>query len=216
MEEALVREAGFGDTSTVALLLSLGVRVDTRDQGFTPLLAATQHGHTEVCKLLLQAGSDLNEREPQTLSTALHFAALTGHQSIIQLLLSHKADVNSRDRRGFTPLHNASQEDHLTSVMTLLEAGADPLLPKYDGALPIGMAAQQNHSRVVKILIEQGRCSPDQVRQTALQSLDHLSYSFRVKQSFIIIPTYHDHDHDQHHNDQNRCRYESITLSLSM
>ena len=164
MEEALVREAGFGDTSTVALLLSLGVRVDTRDQGFTPLLAATQHGHTEVCKLLLQAGSDLNEREPQTLSTALHFAALTGHQSIIQLLLSHKADVNSRDRIGFTPLHCASQEGHLASVETLLKAGADPLLPDSDGAFPMHLAASQNHHEVVWTLMD--GCNPEQVRHT--------------------------------------------------
>ena len=120
----------------------------------------------------LAAGGDVEEREPITLYTPLHVAAINGHERIIQLLLSHKADVNSRSRTEATPLHCASQEGHLASVVTLLLAGADPLLPKHRGALPIHSAAQRNHVEVVRILIEQGGCSPDQVRHTALQSID--------------------------------------------
>ena len=139
-------------------------------------MVAAQFGHTEVCELLLANGSDLEERLPRTLYTALHIAATDGHQSLLELLLSHKADVNSRDRRGGTPLHLASQEGHLASVVALLQAGADPLLPARDGALPIHKAAQHNHTEVVRILIESTKCSPDQVRHiTPLQSTDHRS-----------------------------------------
>ena len=139
------------------------------------LLAVVQEGSVSMCRLLLAAGGDVEERSPRTLFTPLHSAAINGHERIIQLLVSHKADVNSRERTECTPLHLASQEGHLACVATLLHAGADPLLPAKDGALPIHMAAQYNHSEVVRILIEQGGCSPDQVRHTALQSLDHLS-----------------------------------------
>ena len=128
----------------------------------------------------------MEEREPTTLFTPLHKAAINGHERIIQLLLSHKADVNSRNRTEATPLLLASQEGHLASVVTLLQAGADPLLPQVDGALPIHKAAQHNHVEVVRILIEQGRCSPDQVRHTALQS----SF-FLVKESISAIIKYY-------------------------
>ena len=121
------------------------------------------------------AGGDVEERQPKTLLTPLHSAAINGHERIIQLLLSHKADVNSRSKRESTPLHVASQEGHLASVLTLLQAGADPLLPQQTGGFPIHLAAKKNHHEVVRILIEEGGCSPDQVRHTALQSLDHLS-----------------------------------------
>ena len=41
--------------SKVAELLSQGARVDVKgDAGFTPLLAAAQEGHIELCKQLLQ------------------------------------------------------------------------------------------------------------------------------------------------------------------
>ena len=165
--QALVYASAHGNASQVAALLSHGARLDARYLGYTPFLAAVKEGNTEVCKLLLETGSDLEERMPDTQHTALHIAAVHGHIALCGLLISHKADVNSMDRTGFTPLHCASQEGHLASVVTLLQAGADPLLPNHGGVLPIHKAAQLNHPDVVKILIEQGGCSPDQVRHTA-------------------------------------------------
>ena len=163
--------AARGDARKVEELLSQGARVDTRNKnGFTPLLSAADEGHTEVCELLLENGSDLEESESDTQMTALHLAALYGHESLLQLLLSpkYKPNLNIRDRIEGTPLHDASQEGHLACVRKLLQAGADPLLPQVDGALPIHHAAGTSHPEVVKILIEQGRCSPDQVRDIAI------------------------------------------------
>ena len=53
MEKALVHAAAYGDTRQVAQMLLGGARVDSREQGFTPLLAAAEKGKTEVCELLL-------------------------------------------------------------------------------------------------------------------------------------------------------------------
>ena len=187
---ALNQAADEGDASTVALLLSKGARVDTRDKnGFTPLLAAAQKGHTEVCELLLDNGSDLEESSPVTQETALHKAAGFGHESLLQLLISqkYKPNLNIRTRLESTPLHLASQEGHLACVKKLLQAGADPLLPQVDGTLAIHKAADHNHDEVVWILLEQGGCSPDQVRHTALQSIDHIYSSFIVKIVIVII-----------------------------
>ena len=165
-DTALVFAAADGDARKVAELLSQGGRVDAREHGFTPLQVVAQRGHTEVCKLLIEKGSDLEESSTRTQDTALHKAAINGHEILLQLLLSHNAEVNSRNRIEDTPLHLASQEGHLASVVTLLQAGADPLLPDDDGFLPIHLAANHNHDAVVRILIEEGGCSPDQVRHT--------------------------------------------------
>ena len=171
-----------GHPGTVALLLSKGARVDTRNKdGMTPLLTAANEGHAKVCELLLANGSDLEEREPNTLMNALHVAAVRGLPSLIQLLLTCVTDINSRDRRGATPLHLASQEGHLDCVMTLLHGGADPLLPKRDGAFPIHMAAQNNHSEGERMLIDKGSCSPNQVKffeKNTFGKLEDLKTSF--------------------------------------
>ena len=70
---ALVYASAKGEIGKVTILLAMGARVDVREQGFTPLLAAAQFGHTEVCQLLLANGSDLEERQTGTLdSWTLH------------------------------------------------------------------------------------------------------------------------------------------------
>ena len=135
--------------------------------------AAALDGSVTMCRLLLAAGGDVEERQPIALWTPLHYAAINGHERIIELLVSHKADVNSRSKTEATPLHLASQEGHLASVVALLQAGADPLLSKHHGVLPIHLAAQHNHTEVVRILIESTKCTRDQVRHVApLQSIN--------------------------------------------
>ena len=155
-----------GHTEVCKLLLDTDeASLNERIRDITPLMAAISLGHFKVCELLLNRGSSLEERDPVTLDTALHEAALRGDQSLLQLLLSHyKGEVNLKNRIGFTPLHYASQEGHLACVMTFLQAGADPLIPDDIGVLPIHIAAQFNRSEVVRTLIEEGRCCPDQVR----------------------------------------------------
>ena len=186
LDKVLVAMAAKGDAKKVEELLSMGGRVDARDQGFTPLLVATRYGHTEVCDLLLANGGDLEEKKPVTEETALHLAAVLGHESLLQLLLSYKANINSKSRTGSTPRHLASQEGHLASVLTLLQAGADLLLPDDNGVLPIHLAAHRNHHGVIRILIEEGGCSPDQVRHTALQSIDLLIFHPHIHHCLFV------------------------------
>ena len=157
--------------------------------------------------MLLEGGSDLEESEPDTQFTALHYAAITGHIALLELLISHKADLNSRDKIKATSLHMASQEGHLPFVVTLLQAGADPLLPKDSGSVPIHRAAQGNHPEVAKILVEQGRCSPDQVRHYFhdfvtydLRPLNHLHIGSTVRlphapTNYSLQPLHQVHDH---------------------
>jgi ankyrin repeat protein len=53
--------------------------------GYTALMAASEYGHTEIVKLLLEAGADVNARHWDD-ATALDFALEKGHTEIITLL----------------------------------------------------------------------------------------------------------------------------------
>ena len=125
LDIVLVTIAGRGDARKVLELLSQGARVDARDQGFTPLLAAAQFGHTEVCKLLLETGkANIEETGPYG-HTALRIAANKGHSSTVAMLLSQGARVDSRDEEGNTPLLAAAQEGHTEVCELLLANGSD-------------------------------------------------------------------------------------------
>ena len=152
-----------GDLEGVIAALEQGGRVTMRNpEGFTPLLAAAQNGHTDICGLLLAHDSDVNDTEPLAKQTALHLAASKGHNTLIEALLSWGAGVNTKDHAGFTPLHIACQEGHLLCVLTLLKPGASLTLPSINGGLPIHLAAQLNRVDIVKALLEHG-CRPDMV-----------------------------------------------------
>ena len=85
MEAALYNAALHGDARKVEELLSKGARVDTRNKSsFTPLLAAAQRGHTEVCKLLLETGKANVKEKNSNGCTALLAAAEGGsHDHIV-------------------------------------------------------------------------------------------------------------------------------------
>ena len=140
--------------------LAQGGRVTVRSpKGFTPLLAAAQNGHTDICGLLLAHGSNVNEMVPGTKHTALHHAALKGHEAVVEALLSWGAAVDPQNHIGATPLSCACQEGYLPCVLTLLKSGASVSLPSYDGMLPIHNAAKKNGVEIVRCLVEFGQSS---------------------------------------------------------
>ena len=160
----LFNSSHHGDLEGAMAALAQGGRVAWRSpQGFTPLLAAAQIGHTDICGLLLAHGSDVNEIGPNTKFTALHNAALRGHAALVEALLSWGAAVDPQHHFGGTPLHVACQEGHLPCVLALLKAGASVTLPRPNGLIAIHIAAARNKVEVVRTLLEHG-CHPDMVR----------------------------------------------------
>ena len=163
-DEKLYLSSFRGDIDGVVTALAQGGRVTARNhKGATPLLAAAENGHTDICGLLLANGSNVNEMRPLSMQTVLHTAAFTGKNASVEVLLSWGAEVNPQDHDVSTPLHIACQEGHLLCVLTLLKAEASLTLPNHQGSLPIHLAAQNNRMEVVRSLLEHG-CSLNTVR----------------------------------------------------
>lgn len=83
----------------VQLLLAAGADVHTIGiNGWTPLHMAASHGHVEKCRLLIDAGADVNRRkEIDATETPLMEAAFSGQAETIRLLLEFGADPSMRD-----------------------------------------------------------------------------------------------------------------------
>ena len=114
--------------------------------GFTPLLFAAQQGDVDSVRILLEAGSDVNEATPEN-GSALVVATASGHEKLAIFLLEQGAEPNATDGFGISVLHYALHEGLLTLmgakrsatdrfgwsrpnmpelVKTLLAHGADP------------------------------------------------------------------------------------------
>lgn len=132
-----------------------GVDMETRENGYTPLLKAAGNYKSEVVRALLAAGADINARvDESTFSpfdrgwTLLHAAAgnpNSGRLGVVELLISEGMDVNARDEQGKTPLHvavstNWKRPDGVDVIMALINAGADISARSQNGELPVDRA----------------------------------------------------------------------------
>jgi ankyrin repeat protein len=86
----------------------------TRD---SPLHAAAQLGHREVCQALIQAGADLNLQDKLG-ETALHKASSGGYVEVIIALLDAGADPSIVEPCGKLPVDQAlpRKQDQIRAV----------------------------------------------------------------------------------------------------
>ncbi|MCH8275162.1 MAG: ankyrin repeat domain-containing protein [Armatimonadetes bacterium] len=121
-----------GDLTRVRELLRQGADPNAEfSNGWTPILRAVyvedQEVAYQIVDLLLQAGANVNHKQPGQGWTALHSATATNIAQIriVQLLLDHGSDVNAAMNDGSTSLHLAARWDRLDVAKLLMEHGAD-------------------------------------------------------------------------------------------
>jgi len=121
----LLRAAKALDAPAIGLLLRHGADISlTNSRGITPLMAAagmgsvdadtrgfylsedTQKRAIDSLTLLLEAGGDVNAKDPRGL-TPLHEAARWGWNDVVRFLVAKGADLNAKDGRGLTPVDSA-------------------------------------------------------------------------------------------------------------
>ncbi|MGO4499195.1 ankyrin repeat domain-containing protein [Paenibacillus sp. 2RAB27] len=154
-----------GDVNRVKDLLDTDLSLANAENsdGLTLLGFAAHFGQSEVVRLLLENGADVNALSHSSVSyipsnTALH-AAIAGERSlaVIQLLLAHRAKPTIMDSNGHTSLHVAAFHKDSTQIIELLiNQGADVNAKSEGGAYAIDLAKEQGHTAVIGLLREHG------------------------------------------------------------
>ncbi|MFD0888463.1 ankyrin repeat domain-containing protein, partial [Streptosporangium algeriense] len=140
-----------GEVEEVRRLIAAGDAVDERFpvvNGFndvhTPLLVAARDGHTEIARLLLEAGADVNAVEPTFGAVPLHKAVYNGHVDLTRLIATWPGiDLDFQGAtNGYTPLHDALWHGYEECALILMEAGASLTLVGHDGKTPLALAVE--------------------------------------------------------------------------
>jgi hypothetical protein len=101
------------------------------------LHAAAAQGNLEAIRQHIEAGSDLNEKDPEGGASPLSTAALFGQAEVAMALIEAGADVNFRGNDGATPLHVAAFFCRTEIVKALLDKGADKTIRNKYGSTPL-------------------------------------------------------------------------------
>ncbi|XP_033736705.1 serine/threonine-protein phosphatase 6 regulatory ankyrin repeat subunit A-like isoform X2 [Pecten maximus] len=123
--------------------------------GWSPLLVASEQGHLQIVKILLQNHARVDVFDEHHGKAALHLAAENGHHLVADVLLWHKAFVNAKSKLGVTPLHLAAQNGFNRLVKLLLEThGATIDALSLAKRTPLHYAAQNGQMEVCSTLLK--------------------------------------------------------------
>ena len=100
----------------------------------TDIHTATFLGDLDAIQQHIQAGTDLDEREPAVGSSPLITAAVFGKTEVARALIEAGADVNLQNQEGSTALHSAAFLCRTEIVEMLLANGADKNLRNIYGS----------------------------------------------------------------------------------
>ncbi|MFD8461906.1 ankyrin repeat domain-containing protein [Streptomyces antimycoticus] len=168
----LIAAVKAGDTSEVERLIAAGAPLNQRtpivgnfDDDYTPLGLASREGHTDIVRVLLDAGADPRRVVGLMRGTPVHEASYFGHADVIRVLTANlettgapAAEIDAQGPyNGLTALHDAVWHGHVDAARTLIDAGARLDLRTHAGLTPRELALVYGYDGLAKILSEAER-----------------------------------------------------------
>ncbi|XP_078498135.1 histone-lysine N-methyltransferase EHMT1 isoform X2 [Lissotriton helveticus] len=151
--------ARLGELQKVLIMLVDGIdpnfKMDQHSKR-TPLHAAAETGHVDICHMLVQAGANLDNCSEEQ-KTPLMEAAENNHLNTVKYLVKAGALLDPKDAEGSTCLHLAAKKGHYDIVKYLLcNSQVDVNCQDDGGWTPMIWATEYKHVELVKLLLDRG------------------------------------------------------------
>jgi len=114
-----------GKVRDVRKWLEGGQKISLYDEyGNTALHLAAERGYRGVCKVLIDGGADVNQKNDSVGWTAVHYAAYEGHSDVLRMLIAHGAVPDVLDNSGDDAESYAKEWENMECLTILQEAVA--------------------------------------------------------------------------------------------
>ena len=143
----------------VEMLIEMGANVNCVNQSNKGPLHLAAHfcgGATDIAKILIKNGAEIDAKTNNGLQSPLHFASSEGHQEVVKLLLENGATHDIKDIDDNEPIHYASALGHNQCVEILIQHGAYLNTRGRFGLTPLQRAINKNHTVSAQILLNYG------------------------------------------------------------
>lgn len=125
-----------GNLEAVQMHIAAGTDINTKDPfgGSSPLISAAVFGKSEIAKVLIDAGADINFQNNEG-STALHTAAFFCRPEIVKMLLAKNANRTLKNKYNSTAYENvAGSFSDVKPVYDMMVSALGPMGLKLDYA----------------------------------------------------------------------------------
>lgn len=165
-QDELLSKVKYNDVDAIKSLIAAGADINQQDEGtgYTALMWACEFDYTDMAKMLVEEGADVNIRAKDG-STAL-VRASGNAPGVVELLLAKGADIKAAPEDGIGVMLQALfgilyKGFPIETVSILLDHGADvdeTVLSPEDiaGFTPLMFAVRDNHEELAKLLIKKG------------------------------------------------------------
>jgi ankyrin repeat protein len=152
-----------GATPVLKLLAEHGANLHYRENGFTPLMAASRAGNLSAVRYIIDHGADVRAKTKSGYTALYAAASWPDNAAVIQTLLDHGADANAEVQvtqpihQVFTPLWAAAMHPDVDSLERLLAKGAN--VNRQAGTYrptPLIMASTAASEATVRLLLRAG------------------------------------------------------------
>lgn len=131
------------------------------DFDIMPLAIACERGNTEIAKILIEGGADVNAKSEWSLPPICS-TVIDNKFDTFKLLIDKGADLNAKDQGGWTPLHFAAYEGKTEYFNLLIAKGADFNAKTLKGETPLKLAMAKAHLGLADALREKGAKEDEQ------------------------------------------------------
>ena len=160
LTDDLLAAARKGDLAQVKGLLDKGANVNAKSPyGQTALFFACDRGYSEIARLLVDRGADVNVEDTFYHATALSWAARKNHTDIVLLLIDHGAKSPAMVLMMGAQTGNAD--------LVKIGLGKGPL-DKAALSQALAFAMKGNNPQIVSLLKEAGATPPEPVKTVEL------------------------------------------------
>lgn len=170
-----------GNLNEIKTMVSTGANVNVDFPRYTPLCAASFHGHKEIVEYLIAHGATVTSTNFHCGYTPLYWALLGDRKDVIKQLLDKDADVNIAATEGRLVCLARSE----AALQMLLDKGAEVNVPG-DKRPPLHIAAYQGNLEVARALLARG-AQPNALNSWGATPLHEAARSDCANQEMVAL-----------------------------